>query len=143
MGETHDAGSAADLIEAVLLVPQDDERERCSFKALLIAEGYRVTEVHDVEAAATGVAARDAALVFVPCSQRLRALVTFRDSLRPLQTLGVPVVLLGEGWEARLRDSRSGPSLETDDVAPTRVPSDARRRATAATAGRAGDLVRA
>lgn len=142
VGETHEPGSArADLIEAVLLVPPDDERARFSYTALLIGEGYRVTEVHDIDAAAASIATHDAALVFVPCSQRRRALVTFHDTLRRLQAFGVPVVLLGEGWEARLRDSRCGPSLETEAVAPARVPIDARCGATTAVTGRAGGLV--
>lgn len=115
--KTQRPGSApADLIDAVLLVPPPPERPRLSYKALLIAEGYRVTEADNVEAAIT-VAARGAALVFVPCSQDRKAVVAYDDWLRPLKVLGVPVVLLGEGWEARLKDSCGEPSVEVGNAA--------------------------
>ena len=108
--KTQRPGSApADLIDAVLLVPPPPERPRLSYKALLIAEGYRVTEADNVEAAIT-VAARGAAL-------DRKAVVAYDDWLRPLKVLGVPVVLLGEGWEARLKDSCGEPSVEVGNAA--------------------------
>ena len=110
LGKTDQSESApVDLIDAVLLVLADATRGRRSYVELLVDEGYRVTEAHDVEAAVAGIAAHNASLVFVPCRQRGRALVTLLETLRPLRALGVPVVLLGEGWEARIRDTRSEP----------------------------------
>ena len=128
LGKTDQIAPApAELIDAVLLVPSDAGHARGSYAALLVAEGYLVTEAHDVEAAVAAVAAHDAALVFVTCTQRGRALTTFHDTLRPLKAIGVPLVLLSEGWEARLRDGRRSPLSDADDPSPASTPIDRRR----------------
>ena len=136
LGKTDQLAPApAELIDAVLLVPSDAGHARSSYAALLVAEGYRVTEAHDVEAAVVAVAAHDAALVFVPCTQRGRALATLHDTLRPLKAIGVPLVLLAEGWEARLRDGRRSPVSDTEDPSPASTPIDRRPAPPVAVAG--------
>lgn len=92
----------AEEIDVVLMVPAEASRASWSTHALLVAEGYRVTVAHEREAMLRAVAANNAAIVFVPSSAYGRDAVAVRRALHPMESVAVPVVILGEGWETRV-----------------------------------------
>ena len=100
-----------EAVNAVLMIPAEATRASWSIHELLVSEGYRVTVAHDHEEVLRAVAASHASIVFVPASAYTSEASDVRRALHPLETCGVPVVFLGQGWQTRARDGRGDASV--------------------------------
>ena len=109
-------GRCADGIDVVLVIPSEATQASWSTHALLVAEGYRVTVAHDREEMLRAIVVANAAIVFVPSSAYGRDAVAVRRALHPLESVAVPIVILGEGWDTRMREHRGdAPSVAVED----------------------------
>ena len=101
-------GPDSDAVDALLIAP--DSRISARFASLLLQEGYRVRVVDSVAAAIEAANEFNAVVAFAPASSFIggpnsRDVFLLREQLRPLSSNGVPVVVLGDGWESRVADA--------------------------------------
>ena len=93
-------------IDAVLMIPAEATRASWSIHELLVSEGYRVAIANDHEDVLRAVSANNESIVFVPGSAYTSEASAVRGALHALESVAVPVVFLGQGWQTRVRDGR-------------------------------------
>lgn len=118
-GRVVDSANAAgepgsDALDALLIAA--DSRISDQFASLLAREGYRVRVVDSVAAAMAAASEHNVDIAFAPASSFVagmnrRHVFLLREQLRPLSSSGVPVVVLGDGWESRVADADANREL--------------------------------
>jgi hypothetical protein len=104
----------SDALDALLIAAEP--RISAWFASLVVREGYRVRVVDSVATAMAAASEHSVDIAFASAPSFVvgtnRTDVSLLlDQLRPLSSSGVPVVVLGDGWESRVADADTNREL--------------------------------